>query len=401
MEFSGPFDFVIFGEHPAGLWVAKRLLSLEKKVLVLPLGKDGGLNSVPRSVIQDFGWTEEFLKQDVADPVQILTRDRRFRVGRSLEELNEEYRFQFGEAPGVNPSPEILRGLAYLSRGADTGPCFSEDWESWCLRALDTVHLDHERGYLVKQMLHSLAESGAQIARPSQLKQIFIDKKSLVGVQLEGTSKIIPVNAGVIASHYDLVKSLMNDSGPSLSDPMGWTFDLGFECAPSSLPKGLSKRMLYLEPGAPVLEILHEIPGRFQLRTPLPFSDKSLNRSFQRRLCERMIQVCERIIPDLEYNLRRVSPNLRDPEKTETVDLPARFPFEDLHRVPLERVFYGAGRNLGFQSPFANLFIVSEESNPSLGLRGAYQAALQTFEALNKRDQVNHYLSTSMANSFQ
>ena len=38
MDFLNHYDFVILGEHPAGLWAARHLLSLEKKVLILPLG---------------------------------------------------------------------------------------------------------------------------------------------------------------------------------------------------------------------------------------------------------------------------------------------------------------------------------------------------------------------------
>ncbi|MBU6155233.1 MAG: hypothetical protein KGP28_13100, partial [Bdellovibrionales bacterium] len=196
------------------------------------------------------------------------------------------------------------------------------------------------------------------------------------------------------------LKGFLNESLPSLSEPIGWNFEMSFECAPSSLPSGLSGRMLYVEAGAPVLEILNRTPGHFQLRTPLPITEEAFSRSFQRRLCERMIKVCEKIIPDLEYNLRRVVPDLRDPEKTESVDLPRLFPFEDLHRIPPGRLFYSANRSLGHLSPVQNLFIVSDESNPRFGLRGAFQAARMVFESLNKRDQVNHYLSPSHLNEF-
>jgi hypothetical protein len=96
-----------------------------------------------------------------------------------------------------------------------------------------------------------------------------------------------------------------------------------------------------------------------------------------------------------------VVPDLRDPEKTESVDLPRLYPFQDPHRIPLSKVFYGSSRSLGHQSSIQNLFIVSEESNPGVGMRGAYQAALQVFESLNKRDQVNHYLSSSHLNEFR
>jgi hypothetical protein len=401
MEFSSHYDFVLLGEHPAGLWAALRLLELEKKVLILPLGRDSGLNAAPKAVIRDFGWKDSEWLDRGSQPIQIITPNRRFRVEGNPEDLETEYEFQFGQKPAGNPSYEILRGLAYFARGSEAGPVFAEDWKLWVQRALDTVYLEKESGFLVKSMLRHLSERGAHISRSEQLKQVFVDKKTLVGVQLEGASKMISTVSGLICSNYDLVKGYLNESLPSLSEPMGWTFEMKFECAPSSLPAGLTRRMAYVESGAPILEIIQQTSGYFQLRTPLPISEESLSRPFQRRLCERMIKVCERIIPDLEYNLRQVVPDLRDPEKTESVDLPRLYPFEDPHRIPLSKVFYGASRSLGHQSAIQNLFIVSEESYPGVGLRGAYQAALQVFESLNKRDQVNHYLSSSHLNEFR
>jgi hypothetical protein len=400
MDFSSQYDFVLLGEHPAGLWAALRLLELEKKVLILPLGRDSGLNAAPKVVFRDFGWGDSDWLDSGARQTQIITPSRRFRVEGSLEDFETEYEFQFGQKPSENPSYEILRGLAYFARGSETGPVFPEDWKLWVQRALDTVYLEKDSGFLVKNMLRHLSERGAHISRTDQLKQVFVDKKTLVGVQLDGASKMISTGSGLICANYDLVKGYLNESLPSLSEPIGWNFEMGFECATSSLPAGLTRRMIYVESGAPILEMIQQTAGHFQLRTPLPISEESLSRPYQRRLCERMIKVCERIIPDLEYNLRRVVPDLRDPEKTESQDLPKLYPFEDPHRVPLNKVFYGASRSLGHQSSIQNLFIVSEESNPGLGTRGAYKAALQVFESLNKRDQVNHYLSSSHINEF-
>ena len=401
MEFSSHYDFVVLGEHPAGLWTALRLLDLDKKVMILPLGHDSGLNAVPRVVLRDFGWNEVAEAVRDSGPIQIITPERRFRVGTTIDDLETEFEFQFGAKPSGEISPEILRGLAYISRGAENGPVFAEDWALWAHRALDTVYLERENGYLVQKMLGVLREKGAHISRKGQLKQIFVDKKSLVGVQLDGTAQMISAGAGMMSANYDHVKALINDSLPSASEPIGWNFEMSFECAVSALPMGLSGRMLYVQPGAPILEILQPMQGQFLLKTPLPMTPESLDRSYQRRLCERMIKVCERIIPDLEYNLRRVIPDLRDPERTESVDLPRIFPFDDPHRIPLGRLFYGSSRSLSHQSSIQNLFIVSEESHPRAGLRGAFQAAVQVFESLNKRDQVNHYLSAAHVNEFR
>ena len=137
MEFSSHYDFVLLGEHPAGLWAALRLLELEKKVLILPLGRDSGLNASPKSVIRDFGWKDSEWLDRGSQPIQIITPNRRFRVEGTPEDLEAEYEFQFGQKPAGNPSYEILRGLAYFARGSEAGPVFAEDWKLWVQRALD------------------------------------------------------------------------------------------------------------------------------------------------------------------------------------------------------------------------------------------------------------------------
>ncbi|MBU6153455.1 MAG: hypothetical protein KGP28_04055, partial [Bdellovibrionales bacterium] len=158
MEFSSHYDFVFLGENPAGLWVAHRLLELDKKVLILPLGHDSGMNAAPRIVLRDFGWDEFTQSERESGPIQILTPERRFRVGATFEEIETEFEFQFGTKPSGLVGPDILRGLAYLARGAETGPVFSEDFVLWAKRAVDTVYLEREDGYLTKRMLHSLSE---------------------------------------------------------------------------------------------------------------------------------------------------------------------------------------------------------------------------------------------------
>jgi phytoene dehydrogenase-like protein len=97
------------------------------------------------------------------------------------------------------------------------------------------------------------------------------------------------------------------------------------------------------------------------------------------------------MIPDLEYNLRGLFPDLRDPERAETVELPRMFPFEDLSRIPPERLTYGDSPGLSVETPVPNLFVVGDESFPGAGIHGSFDAAKRVLEALAKKEQRQEY----------
>jgi hypothetical protein len=185
----------------------------------------------------------------------------------------------------------------------------------------------------------------------------------------------------------DHLRTMMSEDLDLRSRPSGWNFDIRFECAPDVIPPGLGTRMLVVEAGAPVLEILREGRGLFRLRITLPMNEMTLARDEQRRIAERMLAVCQKLIPDLEYNLRKVIPDVRDPERAETVDLPRLHPFDDLSRVPLERLVYDETSALPLETGVPNLFLIGEESLPSEGIHGGFEAAKKMFELVAKREQ--------------
>ncbi len=388
MEFLGEYDCVILGEHPAGLWSALHLASLDKKVLVLPLDSLPGMSSLPRKVALDFGWTPEECDRG-GDLLQILTPERRFRIPPSREDLEREYEFQFGELPGhaASISNEIVRGLAHYSRGSETGPVIGQEWEAWTKLCLGTVYFEREPGYVIRRMLRQLSGRGVHISRVGALKQIFLDRGTLVGVQLSGSSKMIAARAGLLSAHVDHLKSFMTERVSIESDPQGWRFSMRLSCNPAALPVGTGSRMLYVQKDAPILEIHQTRPGDFSLSTQLPLGEESFDRGFQRRLCERMMKVCQEIFPDIEYNLQILVPELRDPERTEKVELPAIFPFHSVEEVPFDRLVYGASRGLGHVTPVGNLYLVGPEANPRQGIWGAFEAAILSLEAMARKNQ--------------
>ena len=391
MEFFSQYDFVIIGEHPAALWAARKLLRSDLRVLILPLGHHSGANLLPRHVLGDFDWNPSSWPDRDRDPIQILSPGHRFRVAGESEELKDEFKFQFGKdpSPAVSAGPEFYRGLRCLELGRDPGVTFDPGTSGIELldRVNSTVYHDGENGWVNRRLLSRLEEWGAHVARPGQLRRIFLDRKNFVGVQLLGTSRMVAARYGVLASQMDHLRSMMSEDLDLRSKPSGWTFDVRFECAPDVIPPGLGTRMLVVESGAPVLEVLREGRGLFRLRITLPMNESTLARDEQRRIAERMLAVCQRLIPDLEYNLRKVIPDVRDPERAETVDLPRLHPFDDLSRIPLERLVYDETSALPLETGVPNLFLIGEESLPSAGVHGGFEVAQKMFELLAKREQ--------------
>ena len=385
METPGIFDLVVIGEHPAALWVARQFLLREKKVLILPTGVQRGVNAIPAKVASDFGWTEEDLPDPGKQPLQVLTSGRRFLIRSEEGGFEEECRFQFGKEWKSSPHVSaVLRGLAYFARGNDGPPVLPSDWDLWKNRVLEMRYWDRESGYLGRKMLQSLEDLGARVAKAKQLKQIFLDRRTLVGVHLQGSSKMIPVRAGICSVPFEQIRAFSNEPLPASSGPTGWIFETRFECSPESLPAGIGTRMAFVDGDAPVLEVIHEGAGKFRMKTVCSMEERSFSRAFQRRLATRMLKACEVFIPDLAYNLKGAVPDLRDPEKAEAVDLPVWFPFETPEQVPMDRLSFAGGAPVGIDSPVSRLFLVNEESDPGAGIWGAFAAAEGALDAWSK-----------------
>jgi len=378
-ELYSHYDFILIGDHPAALWGARLLLERGAKVLAVPMGTDRARALAPRFALESLDIPERDWVNREVDPIQILTPDRRFRVLSSWEAFRQECAFVDGSDPASFESlnPQLIRGLAYLDRGAETGPVSSADWKAIAQRLNETVYFEKPASWLKERFLDQLRKLGGHVLPNGHLTRIFIERKTVVGIQVEGSSSMITASRVVAACNWTLIQRLIGEAILPRSNPLGWMFETRFKISKEAIPIGLTSRMLWVQAGSPVIEIEAvndgRLTGEFVLRTALPFADYTLERIEQRKTAQRLLKVMEKIIPDLEYNLSRVYPDIRDPERTEQVDLVEMYPFHTLNQIPSSRLVYAAP-GLGHETAISGLGLAYEESDPQMGERGAYHS---------------------------
>ena len=378
---------MVFGTHPAALWAAGHLLSFEKKVLLIPLADPGnaGIRAIPRGVLDAFHPGESARAGMTPVPVQILTSSRRFKIGDSPEAMARERVFQFGSSRKPGDDPELMRGLRHVSGVCAPGFRTAWSWEESVRTVLSLVQLDPSRADPARMMVEALVERGAHLAKPGQLRRIFVDQNTFVGVQLGDRSKMISALAGFNGARSETLAPLMSEGGGAPPAAAGWWFEMRFECEASAVPAGVTRRMIHVEGEAPVLEFHREGEGVFVMRTVLPLDEASLDRGFQRRLCERMMKVASRIIPDLEYNVRKMVPDLRDVERAERFELPSLFPYRSPGDIPAARKLAGKPSEGGVRQGLVNLHSINDEVLPEQGVPGPYRSVIEWFETQSKK----------------
>jgi hypothetical protein len=375
------YDFIIIGDHPAGLWAARLLLEKGLKVLVVPMGTGKARNFAPRFVVESFDLPASDFANREMDPIQVLTPDRRFRVFSSTAALTEECDFVYRKnlADLNTLDPQLVRGLAYLYRGSETGPVQADDWKTIYLKVNEVLYFQKEEGWLEEQFLNQIKKMGGHVLPEDRLDRVFVEKKAFVGIQVEGSSSMITAERVLVACNWNLVQGLMSETVPLISKPAGWIFEMKLKVSDEAIPVGLTSQMIWVQAGAPVIEMDQVQKGEFVLRTTLPYEDFTLERNEQRKICQRLLKVMGRVIPDLEYNLSRVYPDIRDPERTEQVDLVEMYPFHSLGQIPSSRLVY-AMPGLGYQTTVQGMGFAYDEAFPRSGEWGAYQAAQQVIQ---------------------
>ena len=221
-------DCIIIGESPGGLWGAKQLLDKGQKVWILPTGTTSVVQALPQKIVEEFESPARYRVDRELNPLQVLTQTRRFRVFPEPASFAAEYRFNYGRdfSEVIPPEVDLLRGLAFWQKGSEAGPVFPDEWPLIQSRLRDTIHFDRVPGFVEQWMLSYLEKKGATIASPHRLKQVFVDKNRVVGVQLSDTSKMIPAKSVWINTHFDFVNRFLNEPLTIKSRPMAWIFEV-------------------------------------------------------------------------------------------------------------------------------------------------------------------------------
>jgi hypothetical protein len=411
------YDWIGLGNHPAVYWAAIQFLKLGLSALVVPrLSNLGGVAGSPHQAnwVPLSNWVPLWAHRDLQDyssthhhQVQILTAQRRFQIKSNTlnanvdDDWNSEFKIQYGHLPPATVAEtqqphlrDLIKGLAHIARGHDLSPALPNDALKLMHAARDQLWIPGGRKMLTGLYRAEVEALGGVVADQESCQQILLDSNGFKGIQLQDHSTTIASSMALLGTNVEWAQGLStaknshhDTDGAFQSSPTGWWFTLNFKVRSESVPVGTTQMMVYAVDGSPVIEIENRtgdsvgtasvLSGEVQswsARTLLPFQSISLSREYQRKIAQRLFKVVGQYFPFIEYSITDLSPDLRDPEQVENVDLVQAYPFRDLSSIPPHLLCYG-GTGLGHRTSFTGFSLAYEESYPRLGDRGSYYAA--------------------------
>ncbi len=391
------YDWAILGDHPSAFWTAQILANSGLSVLVLPLISSGSAIS-SSSTLRFFERTSfpSFLAEDApAELVQILTPSRRVMLYPDRELLEQELFSVYGKA---NRPKDLIQGLEFMVRGHDLGRFASESFDTLIKRVQGQRYFSYGKVQIAELLKDQLRRSGVHVIEDRKLQQIFVDAKGVSGVQLEGQSKTVSIKSALMCTSWEHSQGLFASEPVTLfpgrenKRALGWWFCIQFTMNSEMLPPGATSKMIYSEENGPIVEVerlsvhLRRGTQSWIARTLLPYDPQSLNRVVQRKTSQRLFRLLQSILPFLEYAVSEISPDIRDPEKVEEVELPAFYPFQKLAEIPPHLLAYG-GQDLGFLTPHPQIYRAYRDAFPRFGDLGCYHACANAVMDWAKRNQ--------------
>lgn len=250
-------------------------------------------------------------------------------------------------------------------------------------------------------LLEQSKKWGADVSRDMSVSSIIIKQGLFNGIRLAqpANCEVVFAKALVLGCGLDSLRNNLQDEKKGILHirglkrspmPCAWRFTVALSVPVSAIPPGATTRMIWQEEGAPPLEIELGMPKDYGiqdsetvylfLRSFLPFSKKSLDRSYQRVSAARMVRQATQIVPFLEDQWLQICPDFRKVE-CNTFEF---YPFQTLQQIPENlRVYSSAG--VGFQSGISGISVASGESYPELGTLGGTKAALEAVATLAHR----------------
>jgi phytoene dehydrogenase-like protein len=243
-----------------------------------------------------------------------------------------------------------------------------------------------------RDLLRGIAiRSGAHVPAKTRCSRIFIQDGRLVGVQLSQRGNVIAARGGVLGASLAQAREVLSVSGrewpralKASPEFQGWKFPLALTVREEGVPPGLPDRLVWVEEGAPVLEIELASPSDHGLtepehrllfaRTTLPTQDQAMGAAWQRQVAGRIFRQLAEIFPFLEYHVVRIYPDFRTPDLEPFTRCA---PWNAVGALPLG-VRAEIREGVGYRSGVDGLFVASAESYPELGTFGPLVAALES-----------------------
>lgn len=325
------------------------------------------------------------------------------RASRSIRRTDQEWfsntrrLLEFCLSRGGEDFAEVCQGLWYgVSSSAAEDPLVSELVHMLVLGRTGAGFSGGMTAY--RDFLVRLAKRlGAHVPPKGECSRIFIEDGKLVGVQITHQGTMIGASGAILGCSIGQAREYMSITGKSwfsrlkpVPVPAAWRFTLAMTVHAEAIPPGMSRRTIWKETGAPVLEIEVAHPGDYVLdepehrllfaRTLLPYTREGVRPDFQRLISARMLRQLTELIPFLEYHLVRLYPDFRN----ENTEMSQAFGFASPEMIPENlRVYSGPG--VGSRSGIDGLFVASNESFPALGSFGGTVAALESIAWLAHR----------------
>ena len=237
---------------------------------------------------------------------------------------------------------------------------------------------------------------GAEYDEEGDCRRIFIENGRFKGVQIGHRGEMVEAGGAVIGCSLSEAREKISVSGKKWQTrvarapaPTGWRFAIGLSLRPEGLPEGISRRLIWKEPGAPILEIevaeaTKEALRFIFLRTVLPFNQDSLRLDYQQMIAARMFRKFHELFPFSEAHVTRIFPDFGKAGNEESFS--RLYGFTEPGLIPGNLRCYGDHRGLGSRSGIEGLLVVSPESFPQLGSQGSLIAALEATAWLAHRN---------------
>jgi hypothetical protein len=229
---------------------------------------------------------------------------------------------------------------------------------------------------------------GATWVNEDRLQAVRAEVKSGLSIQFQGRATPIEVGSILISEAMDHFLDRLQSPGKKKwakpPTPSGWLFTVLAEIAHEAVPESSSSLMVWKERGAPALWIEkgpQEAKSQiYYLRTELPWTRDSLSPSVQKRVASRMLKKWQELFPFIEFHWVRFYPDWRESAS----ELQEEYGYPALRFIPAEFRMYSK-KGMGTRSGMENVFVVSPESYPEMGLRGPWVAALESVAAIAQK----------------